>query len=145
MQLASVPPRARHCLQPRQRVLQRPGTRGTWVWGLGSAVVRPTSSPCPVAASDCRQSKQQLFQEGGVEWSRQLPFPATLFPVHVQRVLPMRTEVKRNQTKALFSQGCFFFFFKELVTISVQQELHQMFKIEVYLGCWEGRKVCSLK
>ena len=73
--------------------------------------------------------------------------PATLFPVHVQCVLPMRTEVKRNQTKALFAQGCFFFFFfkKELVTISVQQEVHQMFKIEVYLGFWEGRKVCSLK
>lgn len=37
--------------------------------------------------------------------------PAMLFPVHVQCVLPMRTEVKRNQTKALFAQGCFLLFF----------------------------------
>lgn len=66
----------------------------------------------------------------------------TVFPVHIQRVLPMRTEVKRNQTKALFVQGgCFF---KELVTISVQQELHQMFKIEVYLGFWVGEEKFAL-
>ena len=66
----------------------------------------------------------------------------TVFPGHIPRVLPMRTEVKRNQTKALFAQGgCFF---KELVTISVQQELHQMFKIEVYLGFWVGEEKFAL-
>lgn len=48
-------------------------------------------------------------------------------------VLPVRTEVKRDQTKAVLAQD-FFFFFKELVAaISVKQELCQMLKIEVYL------------
>lgn len=56
----------------------------------------------------------------------------------------MRTEVKRDQTKALSAQ-VFFFFFKELVvTISVKQQLCQMLKIEVYLGFWREEKFALL-
>lgn len=66
--------------------------------------------------------------------------PATLFPVHVQCVLPMRTEVKRNQTKALFAQGCFFFFFfkkeqlnriPEIARTYKSQELCQRLKVSI--------------
>ena len=77
------------------------GTGGTWA--------RPTSRACPAAVW-----LQAVQQSRRVGWSEQAAAVCgrTVFPVHIQRVLPVRTEVKRNQTKALFAQGwCFFFFF----------------------------------
>ena len=69
--------------------------------------------------SDCRQSKRSRR----VGWSEQAAAVCgrTVSPVHIQRVLSVRTEVKRNQTKALFAQSwcfCFFFFLRTCNHIS---------------------------